>query len=397
MKKYDVVIAGGGPTGSTAAKEISKKGRSVLIVEKRKEIGFPNHCSGLVSPDFVSFTKMDSSLILNKIYGAALYSYSNKVLSFKDDKVHAIAIDRVGFDRMLVHSAMENGAKYMYHSSIKNIERINNDLRIYLEGNDEPINTHLLMIASGASSNMLKIANFKSIKGEIIRTLQVEAKIELPDPNIVYVYINNDVAHNWFAWAIPIGNGRARIGLGTDKKENLSTLFDILREKWIVLKGKNIIIESKVAWIIPIGFMNKPFMDNIVVVGDAAREVKPFSGGGLYTGILSAHFAAKTLLSALNKKDYSEKILSHYTKLCDAPIRSKIKRGLILRKIYKSMNDVEKEKFLLSLNNEYAKRIILDYGHIDRPFYVGYKLLKYIKSPLLNYLKSIIIPDEFKS
>ena len=397
MKKYDVVVAGGGPAGSTIAREVSKKGWSVLVVEKRKEIGFPNHCSGLVSMDFVSHKQMDESLILNKIYGAAIYSYSNKVLSFKDDKAHAVVIDRVGFDRALAHSAIKNGAEYMYRSSANYVERINNNMRIHLEADTDTIDTHLLVIASGASSNMLKIANFKSMEGEVIYTLQVEAKIDLPDPNIVYVYINNNVAHNWFAWAIPIGNGRARIGLGTDKKGNLPALFDTLREKWVLLKDKRIVSESKVAWIIPIGFMNKPFMDNVVVVGDAAREVKPFSGGGLYTGILSAHFAADALLSALDKEDYSEKMLSRYTKLCDTPIRSKIKRGLILRKIYKSMNDIEKEKFLLSLDNEYAKRIILNFGHIDHPFYVGYKLLRYIKSPLLNYLKSVVMPGEFKS
>ena len=81
-------------------------------------------------------------------------------------------------------------------------------------------------------------------------------------------------------------------------------------------------------------------------------------------------------------------MLSNYARLCDIPVRNEIKKGIVLRKVYRSMNDVEKEKFLLSLDNENAKKIILNSGHIDHPWEVGYKLLKYIKSPLFYYLKS---------
>ena len=55
MEKYDVVVIGGGPAGSTVAKELTEQGKRVLVLEKRKEIGFPNHCSGLVSKEFISF------------------------------------------------------------------------------------------------------------------------------------------------------------------------------------------------------------------------------------------------------------------------------------------------------------------------------------------------------
>jgi len=391
VKIYDVVIIGGGPVGSTVAKELAEKGKSVLVLEKRSAIGFPNHCSGLVSEEFISFANVDKSLILNEIYGASLYSYTNKIFSFRDNKNHAVVIDRPLFDRQLANSAIKNGVEYIFDSRVKSIERIGNGLRIYFKKNfAQSVDTHLLVIASGARSGMLHLTGFNSVKGETIHTLQVEAKIELPDSDIVYMYINNSVTHNWFAWAIPVGNGRVRIGLGTDRRENLLALFDSLTRNWALLRSKKIVPESKVAWLIPIGFMDKPFRDNIIVVGDAAREVKPFSGGGLYTGIMAAHFAAEAVLTALEKKDYSKRMLSHYVRLCNMPVRNEIKKGVILRKLYKSMSDIEKEKFLLSLNDEHAKKIILDSGHIDHPFYVGYKLLKYIKSPLFYYLKSHI-------
>ena len=392
MEKYDVVVIGGGPAGSTVAKELAEQGKRVLVLEKRKEIGFPNHCSGLVSKEFISFAGVDNSIVLNKIKGASFYSYSNKIISFKDNKTHAVVIDRTAFDKRVAKKAMQNGAVYLFNVSVKSIERIGKRLHIHYENRSiQTVEAPLLVIASGAHSSVLRLAGFKRVRGETIRTLQVEGTVSLPDEDIAYLYINNEISPNWFAWAIPLGGGKVRIGIGSDRGENLLPLFDALKKRWVLLKGKKINIESSVAWLIPIGFMDRPFKENIVVVGDAARAVKPFSGGGLHTGLISAHIASQVLLTALSKKDYSEKMLSNYARLCDVPVRNEIKKGIVLRKIYRSMNDIEKEKFLLSLDNESAKKIIFNSGHIDHPWEVGYKLLKYIKSPLFYYLKSHLL------
>ena len=389
MEKYDVVVIGGGPAGSTVAKELVEQGKKVLVLEKRKEIGFPNHCSGLVSKEFISFAGIDGSIVLNKIKGASFYSYSNKIISFKDSRTHAVVIDRTAFDRKVAESAMQNGAVYLFNVSVKNIERAGKKLHIHYENRSiRTVEAPLLVIASGARSSVLRLAGFKKVRGETIRTLQVEGTVSLPDEDVAYLYINNEISPNWFAWAIPLGSGRARIGFGSNRGKNLLPLLEVLKKKWALLKGNKINIESSVAWLIPIGFMERPFKENIVVVGDAARAVKPFSGGGLHTGLISAHIASQVLLTALSKKNYSEKMLSNYARLCDIPVRNEIKKGIVLRKIYRSMNDIEKEKFLLSLDNENAKKIILNSGHIDHPWEVGYKLLKYIKSPLFYYLKS---------
>ena len=49
MEEYDVVIAGGSISGLMSAREIAKKGYSVLVLEEGFEVGTPDHCGGLVS------------------------------------------------------------------------------------------------------------------------------------------------------------------------------------------------------------------------------------------------------------------------------------------------------------------------------------------------------------
>jgi len=39
MRKYDIVVVGGGPGGSLAAKTAAEKGLKVLVIERGKEIG----------------------------------------------------------------------------------------------------------------------------------------------------------------------------------------------------------------------------------------------------------------------------------------------------------------------------------------------------------------------
>ena len=49
MKEYDVIVAGGSISGLISARQIAKKGYSVLVIEEGSEVGTPDHCGGLVS------------------------------------------------------------------------------------------------------------------------------------------------------------------------------------------------------------------------------------------------------------------------------------------------------------------------------------------------------------
>ena len=47
--RADVLVIGGGPSGLLAAREAASKGAEVLVLEEHKEIGVPNHCTGILS------------------------------------------------------------------------------------------------------------------------------------------------------------------------------------------------------------------------------------------------------------------------------------------------------------------------------------------------------------
>ncbi len=386
MEKYDTIVIGGGPVGLRAARLIAENGLRVSVVEKNEEIGFPNHCSGLVSENFVSKYPEAKKTLLNAIKGASLFA-EKESLTFKSEKFRAFVIDRKKFDKLLADKAIGKGVKIFKKEEPEHILKKDIFTGLKLKSG-KTLQSRAFVIASGANSRVPKLFELYSKPMEIIRTVQAEAKLKVPDKEIVYVFVNKKLFGNWFGWIIPMGDNTAKIGLGTDKRENVLILLERFISETKMLQ--NVKIEKNpVAWFIPIGIPKKMTNANALIAGDSAMQVKPFSGGGLFTGMLGAELAGEVITEQL-KNNIDNINLEKYEKLVSEQITPIIRKGLILRKIYKAMPDEDKARFLKALNNSEAKKIITSYGDIDRPYITGLKLMKFIGKPLLKYFTEML-------
>ena len=387
MKYFDVAVVGAGPIGLTAANIIAKSGFSVCVLERRVKIGYPSHCSGLVSARFIEENSVKPELVLNTIKGAYLFA-DEELLSFKSEESRAFVIDREKFDQSLAEEAQKSGAAIFTNSAVVSAKKHRTYNELYLQ-NGKTIKARFVIIASGAKSGVNRMFGFKDEESEVIYTAQTDLKVSLPDHESVYMYVDDSFAHNWFAWIIPIGRGLAHIGLGMDQTENIVDDLKRFICSSKLTKGVNVENLKPVGWIIPIGYAKKIVNGRVLRVGDAALQIKPFSGGGLYTGMKAARFAAGAVVKALKTDDVS--VLNEYKTNVDREITPIVKRGLLLRRIYRSMKDRDKALFLKGLNNEEAKRIITESGDIDSPFFVGVKLLRFIGAPLMRYFKDLLV------
>lgn len=391
MKEYDLVVIGGGPIGSTLAKEVSIKGKSVLIVDRKKNIGYPNHCSGLVSKEFLKVFPIEEELILNHIKGAKVYSYDNNSIHFKSSRDFAVVIDRVNFDIALFNEAISSGADFILGSSIKSFRRESNILVLNLDGEiKDIISAKIVALATGAGSSLKKLFGFSDSVKRII-TFQTEEKFEVEDTEITYIYMNNKIARNWFAWVIPLGNGYARIGFGDDMPgQDISHKFSALKEEWELLKRSNLQISKPSVWSIPIGLSKETAIDNCIIVGDAATQNKPFSGGGLYTGMLSAKIASSIICNSIDSNDFSKKTLDKYHESWQRTVGKEIRLEMILREIYENLNDNDRSLIVQNFNIKKLNKIVSKYGIIDLPWKAGFRIAFMGKGILTKYLKNKI-------
>ena len=385
---YDVVVIGGGPAGSRVARDISKEGYKILILEEHPEIGEPSHCAGLVSKDVISLAEVEEDVILNSINGANIYGYDGTRLSFLGSNVYAVVIDRVLFDKRIAHQAEGNGAEILLNARATGIQRKDGlvDVIFLKDGREERVRANLVIGADGAYSSVAKWMGLP-LPSELIYTFQVEAEFSSGSLNQVDVLIDDDISPGWFSWIIPVDKDTVRIGLGINKRENPREYFLKLCSKWSILKDfKEDNIRKIMAGLIPIGLISKSYTDNVMLIGDAAFQLKPLSGGGIYLGLMAAKICSKIAVEALKGNNFSESILSRYHREWGRTIGKEITLGLRLRRLFLNLSNQERSEFLRVLDNPEAKSIILSTGHIDHPWRVMYKLLTSIKVPMMARL-----------
>jgi len=135
------------------------------------------------------------------------------------------------------------------------------------------------------------------------------------------------------------------------------------------------------AGMIPFGLSKRTADDNVVVVGDAACQVKATSGGGLYTGLVSAEECSVVLADSLESKDHSRAFLSAYEKAWFERVGKELKRDLLLHRAFAKLTDKQFERIFHLVDNREILDIITEMGDMDYPSKLGWRLVK--KEPRL--------------
>jgi geranylgeranyl reductase family protein len=385
MENYDVGIVGAGPVGGFVAGKIAEQGFSVAVFEKNKEIGKILNCAGLVTPRVFDFLEIDKEKIVqNKIKGANIHSPSNNILSIGGDKVHALAIDRCIFDREIINRSKNQGADIFVDNNVLSIQKTGNKIELKTSQNKD-FTCNLLIGADGPFSKTRDRFVFPEPL-EYVRGIGAEFVDTDLDPGFVEIFVGNELAPGFFAWIIPTNSSgnRARAGLCIKKGAPHSPkhYFDkFLQQNKDMKFLENAKLKKHIGGIIPFGVLKKTFQSNVMLVGDAAAQVKPTSGGGIYTGLLCANHCANIAIDALKKGDFSSNSLKRYHKLWFADIGRELNMGMKLRKIFKNLTDKQFDKYCLKFKNQDLLKIISKYGDIDYPSKLIKPMIK--KAPTL--------------
>jgi len=393
QKKYDVAVVGGGPIGGNFAERIAEKNYTVAIFEQKKQIGMPLNCAGLVTPrvfDFVDFS--ENLVVQNRIKGANIHSPSGYTLTIGGDKVHAFVIDRIKFDQEIIKNSKKNGAEIFLGNKILSAQKHEQHIELLTSQKTE-VSCKLLIGADGPYSKIRDIFSLPR-PTEFLRGMGAEITGTSLDPDFVEIFVGNKTAPGFFAWIIPTNEKgtKARIGLCITQDSTYSPkhyFSNFFKNKHTSQYLENIEITKHIGGVVPLGALRKTCTSNMMLVGDAAAQVKPTSGGGIYTGLLCAKYCSSVAIGALQKNDFSLQFLKKYHKLWSADIGVELNRGMKFRKIFKTLSDKQMDKYITKFQNPKITEIITKYGDIDRPSKLVKPLLKKVPS-LLRLIPSII-------
>jgi flavin-dependent dehydrogenase len=194
------------------------------------------------------------------------------------------------------------------------------------------------------------VFTFKSSKKPTNMTIRTQATVEGEfDSGAVELWFGSDVSPDFFGWLVPLSSTKARIGLAA--KDKTLDYFKRFSEKRI---GKA--IRPDIGGLINFGLMNNTTAERVLVVGDAACQVKPFSGGGVIYSLIGAGYCANACIRALQKNDFSAGFLKReYDEKWKWQLEKPIKRGLLYRRV---LLGSDKRMNLLFKIGKYAKFVL---------------------------------------
>lgn len=223
--RYQVVVIGGGPAGSISAKTAAEAGMSVLLLEKRPEVGTPVRCAEAVpSYRLKSFLTPLPQWVASPINGGMVET-SDGTRIVKEFPDVGYVLERKIFDRDLFAMAGMSGAHLATRSRAIGLVCANSKISAVkvesADGKVSEVACEAVIAADGVESLVARWAGLNSTSqlAEVHTCAQVLVNnVELPYKDYVHFYMGVKVAPGGYAWAFPKGDGRANLGLGITPK-----------------------------------------------------------------------------------------------------------------------------------------------------------------------------------
>jgi len=392
MNTYDVAVVGAGPIGCFVAQQLAEKGIQVAVFEEHTTIGQPLHCAGLVTQRVFDILHCSpGDIVQNTIYGAHIHGPSGLTLTIGGNKIHALVINRQRFDETLAANAQHAGVDLNRGHKVITAQQQGTKVSLSIQHN-KTISTarcNILIGADGPHSHIRKIFKFPH-PTEMLQGIGAELTNTTLDPKFVHIFIGHQIAPGFFAWVIPTNTQgtTARIGLCIKKQatHQLQHYFTTLLQHPLI---KDATMIQKFGGTIPLGPLKKTTTNHLMLVGDAAAQVKPTSGGGIYPGLLCATHCAITAEGALQHHRYDEHVLQTYHTRWTKEIGRELALGMRFRRAFTTFTDAQISKYLKKLQNQRALDVINTYGDIDYPSRLAFPLLKASPS-LLSLVPSFL-------
>ncbi len=343
FQKSSILVLGAGPAGATASLFLSKAKIKHTIIDKAV---FPRDkiCGDALSGKVLPvLKKLNVDLIPQLLVhnnnctgsnGILFASPNGKTLEVPFKPVTTsinhppgFVSKRMDFDYSLVKLFDTAYCNFIQNTEIKKAERINGNVQL-TTSNGKIFETQLLIACDGAHSVANKLlGNEHKLEPEHycggIRAYYKNVA-GMHQQNFIELHFINELLPGYF-WIFPLPNGMANVGAGmltksiSKKKVNLkeAMLKAIKENPTIKNRFKNAELVGKIeGWGLPLGSKKRKISaDNILLCGDAASMIDPFSGEGISNAMYCGMRAAEKAEAALQQNNFSAQFLFEYDKI----------------------------------------------------------------------------------
>lgn len=348
---YDVLVVGGSIAGLTFASEAAKNGAEVLVAEEHPEIGEPEKCDGLVSLRGLRRYGYppEAGVIQNQINSAVIHSPSDRHFAVNSTALEVVVLDRSAYDQQVARRAVGSGA--VIRTGVRVTDWVQKEGLVEAKLGDETVKSRFIVDATGPAASprrgILPAAKYE-IEGDWVRG------------HVVELFLDAVKYPGFFAWVIPFGKHRAKVGAAGRGVSPFRALDDFL-------EGRECTILRKVSAPIYVGGPADKFVDGRrALVGESAGQVKPTTAGGIMTSIAGAVMAARALRAGMREDDPS--LLSRYQKEWEAAFLKEMRSMSRIRGVLEKLTNPDLEAVFTALA---TPRLVLRLSQTDFDFHAS--------------------------
>ena len=360
--KYDAVVVGSGPAGSVTARFAAESGAKVLIIERRSEVGVPVLCGEGISKNVDNYKVLEGRRwIANNMDGARIFSPDGTKVTLAAEMAGnetGYVLYRDIFDQELARGAVRAGADLMLNTRAVDLIKENGKIKgVKAKHFDEEIDIRADVVV-GADGVESKVGRWGGIKTTLKpKDLETCAQYTLTGIDIDRAYcdfyLGKKIAPGGYVWVFPKGNDVANVGIGILASLSTPGLATKLLDKFIsshpeLKKGEPV---RFLAGAVSVCEPYESVRDNLLLVGDAARQVDPITGGGLMASIEAGKIAGETIGKAVEKQKFDKDLLSIYEKAVEEAFYKKLKRNYMVKEIMLGFEDKTLNMLADSLKN----------------------------------------------
>ena len=368
---WDAVVAGAGPAGAVVARELARRGFSVLMFEEHHEVGRPVQCAGLVTRRVFDAVPAPECVRMS-LRAGELIAPSGQSIVLGGGPEKAVVIDRARFDRRAAELAIDAGAHLELGIRVDGVTGASKKEHAVVElsgrSGKRSLRARVVVGADGVQSTVGRSAGIRPPE-EILPGYEAELSgVEGPG-DTVRVLVGRDVAPGLFAWLIPCSEDKAILGLCCEPGPVSARVYfeRLLKNKALSPYIGKAQVMRYFSGSVPVSIGRRSFAERVALVGDAAGQVKPISGGGIYTGTRCALICGAVLAELLEKDTLGARSLNEYEKRWKAELGRELRFGRRTRRAFVNVSDAQMDDIARMLDRPKLLALISDRGDLDAP------------------------------
>ena len=358
-----ITVVGAGPAGLTYALRLAELAPhlELLVLEEHGSVGWPPHCAGLVSLATLNreYPRVWRRAVLNTVRGAVIRSRGGSEVLIDAKRGVAAVLDRPRFDQALAEEALRRGVELRLRARVTGVDCSRGVLRLR-EGRRASFS--LLVLATGALASLNEQVGVER-PSALLPAINAEYELQEPlEREFVHLYLDSRLAPGFFAWLIPLDEYRARVGLAAPSalRARLRLLEKLDPGGVGLLNSRRVRVYG--GYVVTGGPISKPYTSRVLVIGDAAGQAKPTTGGGISILSIAARLAAAATAATEGEWHLAG---PRYHEGFKRILGREMRTMLLARKVLSSLNDAQVDALLNALSEAGVVERLSSTSHMD--------------------------------